>query len=597
MQNAVIRGEITAVCIQNAVKEGALMRKRRMARLWGVAVVLTLVMAGCGTGVGSGTGGGGGSGAAGAGKGQVAGATAIGALDVGAANPDTLRDGGIFRWTLDGFPPNFNYNQAEGTYLPAKDVLGAVMPYLFLSGPDGTVSPNSNYLKSAVLTSTTPQVVSYTLQDKATWSDGTPITWRDLAAQWQAMNGYNPSFQAASTTGYRNILSVQRGSTDKQAIVTFSTPFSDWQSLFSPLYPASTNSDVAQFDFGWERSIPVTAGPFKVDAVDPDTKTVTVSRDPKWWGRKPRLDRIVFSAIPTESQFTALTHDQADFANINPDVNSLTRAQAAAGVTIRKALGPTYRHLTFNGSAGSVLTDPRLRIAIQKAIDVKDIAQTQVGRVVPDPRPLGNHIFLDGQQGYVDNSAIAGYDPAAAEQMLDQLGWTRQGTETRRKDGKELLLRDVIPAQTPIADQEAQEIKRSLSQVGVTLVIDPVPPGDFFGRYLARGDFDVTQFSWVGTVFPVSSKSAIYGVGSDDQQNFGGIGNETIDSLFADASAELNPKRKLDLADRIDKEIWKSGHSLLLYQRPDVVAVRSNVANFGAFGFADKIYTDIGFTK
>ena len=44
-------------------------------------------------------------------------------------------------------------------------------------------------------------------------------------------------------------------------------------------------------------------------------------------------------------------------------------------------------------------------------------------------------------------------------------------------------------------------------------------------------------------------------------------------------------------------EIWKTGHSLLNYQRPDVAAVRDGVANFGAFGFADYVYTDIGFIR
>ena len=48
---------------------------------------------------------------------------------------------------------------------------------------------------------------------------------------------------------------------------------------------------------------------------------------------------------------------------------------------------------------------------------------------------------------------------------------------------------------------------------------------------------------------------------------------------------------------QIDALIWKEVHSLTTYQRPEIVAVKSNVANFGAFGFANTIYEDIGLKK
>jgi peptide/nickel transport system substrate-binding protein len=549
----------------------------------GVPVVaLTLVLTSCGGSGGSGT--------------EQAPAARIGSIDIGAAPPDTLRDGGTFRWTLDGFPPNFNYNQLDGTYGPTDDVLGAVMPYLFLNNPDGTVRPDENYLKSAELTSTSPQMVTYTLQDKATWSDGSPMIWRDFEAQWHALQGFNPAFEISSSTGYKDISSVQRGATDKQVVVTFATPFSDWQSLFSPLYPSSTNLNSSVFNTGWTKNLPVTAGPFKVEAIDQTAKTITVGRDEKWWGRKPRLDRIIFRSIPAEAQFDALANDETDFVDIGPNVNSFTRAQSTPGVTIRTALAPNYRHITFNGLPGSVLDSPQLRVAVQKAINTEAITKAQIGRIEPNAKPLGNHIFVEGQKGYVDNSAIASYDPAEASRQLDQLGWVRQG-DVRRKAGKQLILRDTIPAQTPVAEQEARQVQQFLAQVGVKVIVDAVPADDFFEKYINRGNFDITHFSWLGTAFPVSSKSSIYATRGDTQQNFGGIGDDTINNLFANASRELDPNRKIALANQIDQAIWKSGHSLLLYQRPDVRAVRDNVANFGAFGFADQVYTDIGFKK
>ena len=43
--------------------------------------------------------------------------------------------------------------------------------------------------------------------------------------------------------------------------------------------------------------------------------------------------------------------------------------------------------------------------------------------------------------------------------------------------------------------------------------------------------------------------------------------------------------------------IWNEVHSLTLYQRPEIIASRAKLANFGAFGFASGHLEDVGFTK
>ena len=554
------------------------MRRRRL----GVsAAALTLVLVSCGGGaIGPG------------GPGPQ-----VGAIDIGAAPADTLRDGGTFRWTIDLLPPQFNYNQVDGTEANNHDVLGALVPFLYLAQPDGTVKINEDYLTSATLTSTNPQVVTYTLRDEATWSDGTPMTWQDFRAQWQALNGSDKAFLISSNTGYKDIASVERGTSDKQAVVTFATPFTEWQTIFDPLYPASTNTNPAMFNTGWTQGLPVSAGPFTVAQIDRTANTITVVRDEKWWGRKPRLDRIIFRNIPREAQFDALANNETDYVDIGPEINPYTRAQSTAGVTVRRALAPRYQHLTFNGRPGTILADQQLRIAIQKGINRQAMTDALIGRIVPGSKPLGNHVYVQTMQGYQDNSQLIAYDPAEASRMLDALGWTREGQGTRRKDGRELVIRDVIPTATPRAEQESRQVQQFLAQIGVQVEIIPVPTGDFFEKHVTPANFDITHFAWIGVPFPVTSKSSIYGTRGDTQQNFGGIGNDTINNLFAQATSEFDPARKIELANQIDQEIWKTGHSLMLYQRPDVVAVRNGIANVGAFAIATTIYTDIGFTR
>jgi peptide/nickel transport system substrate-binding protein len=134
--------------------------------------------------------------------------------------------------------------------------------------------------------------------------------------------------------------------------------------------------------------------------------------------------------------------------------------------------------------------------------------------------------------------------------------------------------------------------------------ITPVPTKDFFDKYITPGNFDFTVFSWLGTAFPISSSKSIYVMPKpgkdgnlDVQQNYARTGTPEIDALYDKATSEFDEQKALDLGNQIDTAIWDEVHSLTLYQRPELIAAKANLANFGAFGFATAHYEDIGFTK
>jgi len=174
----------------------------------------------------------------------------------------------------------------------------------------------------------------------------------------------------------------------------------------------------------------------------------------------------------------------------------------------------------------------------------------------------------------------------------------------RMKDGKPLRIRFVIPTNVATSAQESELIRGMLQPIGVDVAIEPVPLGDFFEKYINAGNFEFTVFSWIGTVFPISSSKSIYAMPKPDdkgelaiQQNYARVGSAELDALFDEATRIFDTEEAAKLGNRIDKMIWDEVHSLTLYQRPEIVAAKKNLANFGAFGFASAIYEDIGFTK
>ena len=517
---------------------------------------------------------------------------------------DQVKDGGVVRWAIDEFPTQWNYNQVDGGTQASFLVQAAVLPSAFNVDDKAVLTVNKDYVADAEVTATSPkQVITYTLNPKAKWSDGTPITAKDYIAQWRALRDAEGPYLVSSSTGYENVSSTEQGKDEYEVVTTYSKPFADWQSLFSPLYPASVTSTPEQFNKGWINKIPVTAGPFKVGKIDKTAQSITIVRDPEWWGNPAKLDTIVYRALSPDATVSSFANGEVDVADVGVDASGYKRATGVTGGAVREAGGPDFRHFTINGTSPN-LSDEKVRQAITVGIDRAVITRADLTGLNWPTRTLDNHFLVNTQEGYQDNTGDLGkYDAAAAGKLLDAAGWTLNGTY-RQKAGKTLTLRFVIPAGVTVSKQEGELTQGMLKRIGVKVDLRTVPADAFFDDYVIPGNYDITPFSWIGTPFPISSAQSIYAKPTKDakgelqiQQNFARIGTASIDALMEKAAVTLDRGKATDLINEADKQLWQLGHSLTLYQRPQITAVKATLANVGSFGFASVTYEDIGFAK
>ena len=560
----------------------------RIAKRSGIAVLLSLVLLGASCS----SNGGGTTEESGSASGKT------GLNDISATDREELADGGKLTWPIDTFPSNFNLHELDGALADGAAVMGAVMPGMFNFDAEAGPIVNTDYAESAVLTATEPkQIVTYKLNPKATWDDGKPITVADFEAQWKALNGTDDRFRNVSSNGYEKIESVVKGADEREIVVTYTSPFVDWQGIFSPLYPASTNTDPAAFNDGWKQKALTTAGPFKMTNVDATGQTITLERNEKWWGRPAKLDQIIYRKVDRDAQPDALANGEIDFMGIGSDVNRLRRAEQISGIALHRSAAPNFNHMTINGTSPT-LSDVKVRKALAHVIDRNTIATTLLGPLGVKTDPLGNHIYMTNQKGYQDNSTVLPFDIEAAGKLLDEAGWTMAGG-TRTKDGKPLSLRLPLPPSSTIGKQIAELCRSMAEKVGMKIEIISVPGDDFFPKYVSTGGFDIVLFGWAGTPFPVTSAKSIYvsPSGEDIQQNYARVGNPDIDRLFDEGAATFDIEKQVMIGNEIDKLIWDEVHSLTFYQVPDIVASKEKLANFGAFGFASTIYEDIGYKK
>ncbi|MEV6617072.1 ABC transporter family substrate-binding protein [Streptomyces sp. NPDC051051] len=414
------------------------------------------------------------------------------AQDIAPAARDRITDGGTLRWAVDAVPETFNAFQSDADATTTR-VAQAVLPSMYRLDATGRPRPNPDFLESAEVVDTEPkQVVLYRLAQQAVWSDGREIGAADFAAQWRALSGKDSAYWTARNAGYDRIEKIERGANDLEVRVTFARPYADWRSLFSPLYPKDVMGTPDAFNDGARRKLKVTAGPFAVKEVDRENDRIRLTRNPRWWGRPAKLTEIELTAVPHDERAARLADGDLDLAEIDPAAaRAIDSATGAAGplsgpgtgrtaakalrsravadgadedasdeevhareklrgavaarerqrkelrdYEVRRSLEPAYTQLALNGADGP-LADERVRRAVARAIDRKELAKVVLKPLGLPAEPVGSHLALAGQAAYADNSGtLGGQDTEEAQALLADAGWVAGGPVDKGEKGE-----------------------------------------------------------------------------------------------------------------------------------------------------------------
>jgi peptide/nickel transport system substrate-binding protein len=523
----------------------------------------------------------------------------ISAQDINLKDRSELAQGGTVRLTIADFGSNWNPLHADGSNNGLSQARRALIPQFFNFDAKGVPSANPNWVVSAEETNADPTTVNFKLNPKAVWGDGSPVDADDMTATWKACNGENTDFGCAAQ-GYDQIASITTGADKFDVTVTFKAAYPDWTQPFS--YPgtlkAESVKDPKTFNTGWKNlNNDWLSGPFEVDSYDNTQKVLTEVPNDQWWGEQPLLDKITFRAISPDATAAAFANNELDAFDIGPDPDAYTRIKGVSDASIRQAVGPNFRHFTFNTKAG-VLTDQKVRQAIVKGLDRAAIGASDLAGIDWPVQPLNNNILLQNQEGYKDVAAETGidYDPEGAKAELDALGWTLGSDGIREKDGNKLTVKFSQLSGVPVSENEALQAQSLLKKIGVKVDIVDVPIARFQdGSVLTNHEFEIIAFSWIGTPYPFFGISQIYGTGSEN--NFSQLSVPQIDENAKLIDSETDNAKRIDLTNQTAKIIWENVMTLPLYQRPELIAVKTKLANYGAFGLSNPQWENVGYQK
>ncbi|MGW7417520.1 ABC transporter family substrate-binding protein [Streptomyces sp. NPDC054863] len=522
------------------------------------------------------------------------------ASEINPQSAESLKQGGQLRLAVSNWITQFNGSQVLGNLGDRTTMTNAIMPRVFVVDAKGEFTPDKNYVESAESADKGgKQVITYKINPKAKWNDGAPLSYRDFEAMWKAQGQGNEEFLISESTGYEDIESVKAGANDQEVLVTMKKQTSQWKGMFWQLMPAKYIDTPEKFNKGWIEKVPASAGPYKLGTLDKASQTVTLVPDEKWWGDKPKLDKIIFRALDRKAAVDAYLNRELD-AVVTGNADFYKRTKKTPGTEFR--IGAPWDQSLLSFGANGVMADVKVRQAVQLAVNTKTLADIPANGMPVEYKGLGNHFYMSNQKGYQDNSGKYGKgDIAAAGKALDEAGWKAKNPgEIRTKDGKPLVINflETAGASATLKSSDAA-LQAMLKQAGIDMKINNVPENDYFDKYITPGSYEIASFRQISYVGLPSDSFANYRDPKGKQlfANTGKIVTPGGEAKFREALSAKTPEEATKLQQEVDKLVWDAGHSLPIYQTPAVWAVQKKVANYGSPGMASVEWSKVGFMK
>src|SRR6266513_4759770 len=291
----------------------------------------------------------------------------------------------------------------------------------FLVTPKVTYAPD---LISRYTFQRNPQRITYYLRNNARWSDGVQVTGKDWKFTWQTV--MNPRYKDhVDTLGWQDIRSVVGNG--KVVKVTFKRNFAGWKNLFAYILPqhALAGSDMLTV---WNDCIcnpkkgnaPIGDGPFLLTRFDRGSGVTLTRNSHAWYGKKAKLDSIVFRVITnTNSEIQSIRSGEVDAIYPQPQL-ALSDLRSQAGLKVVSHVGLQWEHIEIEqGTHGNPLAKQLwIRRALMQAFNRVAAAKALYGTLNPSVGPLQSLVRLKGEAGYANDFGKWNYSPAKIEAAM-----------------------------------------------------------------------------------------------------------------------------------------------------------------------------------
>jgi peptide/nickel transport system substrate-binding protein len=423
--------------------------------------------------------------------------------------------------------------------------------------------------------------VTYTIQEDATWGDGTPVTTRDVLFTWEV--GRHPRTAIGAGEFFRRIVAID-AMDDRTFTLHFDRASYEYNAINDfELLPAHLEAKAfadpdsyrtrTTFDTDPTRK-GLFFGPYRIAEVRPGSH-IALERNPTWHGEAPHFRRIVVRVVENSAALEAnLLSGAIDYI---PGELGLTLDQALAFARrhggrfdIVYKPGLKYEHIPLN-LEHPALADIRVRQALLHAID-RETLTTQLF----DGRQPVAHSFVSPLDPVVaDDVPVYRFDPARAAALLDAAGWSvRKGGIRHSAAGDRLSLELLTTTEDATRRTVQQVLQSQWRKSGIEVRLKNEPARVLIGETMRKRDFTMAMYFSFSSPEGnprgfLHSRQVPAEANNFAGQNRAGLRDPASDALIEKIEATLDPAPRRALWRELQHRYAVTLPALPLYFRTD----------------------------
>ena len=415
---------------------------------------------------------------------------------------------------------------------------------------------------------------------EAEWSDGEPMTAEDAAWTGEQILKYANGAAGLVAYALQGVESMEAVD-DTTLRVTYTQPVPEttlslltaFNVLPEHVYSEHAEDGRALKTFKPEDDLPmVSGGPFIATSFDPEGTTV-FERNESWYGEEPSVETVGIQVFQNdEAMAQSLSNGDLSIAYAAGSKVAAS-VEGDDGLEVREEESASVDLLNINSSGNNPdhpeLQDPVVREALSLAIDRNELIEVELDGFGEPGRSLLPPI----QNAWIPEDLQADpFDPDAANQMLDDLGYTVGADGIRAADGRRMSYELVVWAEL---DRIAQILTRNFAEIGVELepVIAPDYDAAVFGPDGDYGTLDMVFSTWTVDIEP-NSILDIYTCAAIGVLNFAGWCNESYDEMVHGQQGALDDEQRAEILGQIQELLLRTDRvALPLYHAATVHVV------------------------
>ena len=495
-----------------------------------------------------------------------------------------LKEGGELRLAFEGIPKNFNPFNTNG-YTSGAIAIQAAMNSAYAGGYKydytGKPSLNTDYITEyKAETKNGVQTVTFKINPKAKFNDGTPIDIESVRAAHKIFTAPAGEYQVTDAPMWKQVKSVEENGDKFSVKVTMEKPYYPIDGGFvisTFIHPALVDKKLFNDGLVDKPLDKYWAGPFKVENWDVSQNSLILTRNDKWWGQKPLLEKISIRSLGEAASLAAFKNSEIDVIsasshNVYADVSKMSNIDIRKGSAL--------------GVGDYELNPDKIPLPVRKAIvagiNREQIQKIRFEKIGWNEKAPGSMCFLPLQEGYKDSYPTEiGED--VAKKILEDAGYKKDG-DFYAKDGKKASYELATFGDDQDVKTTSQFFSDQMKKIGIELKI------------VNRANSELTK---VSTERSYGIKSAGYGITTnpvDSAYYFyrseinNGHGKE-LDSLADKMMATEDYKKQLEIATELEKRhLAEVAIYIPVYNGPNYQACKKGLANYGPRLFATSAY-------